>query len=392
MQVDELRGLIGYVQQDIFLFAGDIASNIRLSSALTDGDVERAAHRVGADRVIARLPGRYRYALGQRGASVSVGERQLLSFARAIAADPALLVLDEATSAVDSEIEAAIQQALDRPAPGHRSFHGRPAQGAGHRGRCAALRGQARCRGPARRRRPARSAADGPYPVARRQLDRRRCARIRGRRRHRDVRARARSTRAPQPALLRAADGGYEIELVAGEEGVSPGQACVFYHAPSGTGTRARRRFHQERRRLACRCGPRTRGGCAKVARGSDARIDISGPGREWPGTSTARGSKKAYGRWAPIYDLVFGKVFDHGRQSTIAEADKIGGRVLDVGVGTGHSRRIIRAAPDCPASIFPSRCCAGRAQQRVRALGLTNVETLAVIDAKNSGVSGCVL
>jgi len=113
MSLDELRGLIGYVQQDIFLFAGDIASNIRLSSALTEADVERAAHRVGADRVIARLPGRYGYELGERGASVSVGERQLLSFARAIAADPALLVLDEATSAVDSEIEAAIQQALE---------------------------------------------------------------------------------------------------------------------------------------------------------------------------------------------------------------------------------------------------------------------------------------
>ena len=75
-------------------------------------DVERAAQRVGADRVIARLPGRYAYELGERGTSVSVGERQLLSFARAIAADPALLVLDEATSAVDSEIEAEIQAAL----------------------------------------------------------------------------------------------------------------------------------------------------------------------------------------------------------------------------------------------------------------------------------------
>jgi len=113
MPVEELRGLIGYVQQDIFLFAGDISSNIRLSSPLTDGDVERAAQRVGADRVIARLPGRYAYELGERGTSVSVGERQLLSFARAIAADPALLVLDEATSAVDSEIEAAIQEALE---------------------------------------------------------------------------------------------------------------------------------------------------------------------------------------------------------------------------------------------------------------------------------------
>ena len=113
MPVDELRALIGYVQQDIFLFAGDITSNIRLSSALSDADVTRAAERVGADRVIGRLPGRYAYELGERGASVSVGERQLLSFARAIASDPALLILDEATSAVDSEIEASIQQALE---------------------------------------------------------------------------------------------------------------------------------------------------------------------------------------------------------------------------------------------------------------------------------------
>jgi len=112
MSVDAVRRLIGYVQQDIFLFAGDIRSNIRLSSPLSDADVARAAARVGADRVIGRLPGEYSYELGERGASVSVGERQLLSFARAIAADPALLVLDEATSAVDSEIEAAIQDAL----------------------------------------------------------------------------------------------------------------------------------------------------------------------------------------------------------------------------------------------------------------------------------------
>jgi ATP-binding cassette subfamily B protein len=113
MSVDRLRSLIGYVQQDIFLFAGDIASNIRLSSTLSDADVVVAAERVGAGRVVRRLPGAYAYELGERGTSVSVGERQLLSFARAIAADPALLVLDEATSAVDSEIEAAIQEALE---------------------------------------------------------------------------------------------------------------------------------------------------------------------------------------------------------------------------------------------------------------------------------------
>jgi ATP-binding cassette, subfamily B, multidrug efflux pump len=112
MPVDELRSLIGYVQQDIFLFAGDITGNIRLSNPLTDEQVAAAATRVGADRIIRRLPEGYAHLLGERGASISVGERQLLSFARAIAADPALLILDEATSAVDSEIEAEIQRAL----------------------------------------------------------------------------------------------------------------------------------------------------------------------------------------------------------------------------------------------------------------------------------------
>jgi ATP-binding cassette subfamily B protein len=110
--VAELRELIGYVQQDIFLFAGDIATNIRLSAPLSDAEVREAAQRVGADRVIRGLPGGYAYELGERGTSISVGERQLLSFARAIAADPALLLLDEATSAVDSEIEERIQRAL----------------------------------------------------------------------------------------------------------------------------------------------------------------------------------------------------------------------------------------------------------------------------------------
>jgi ATP-binding cassette subfamily B protein len=108
----ELRGLIGYVQQDIFLFAGDVLTNIRLSNTISEEEVTVAAARVGADRVIRRLPHGYSHVLGERGASISVGERQLLSFARAIAADPALLILDEATSAVDSEIEAEIQHAL----------------------------------------------------------------------------------------------------------------------------------------------------------------------------------------------------------------------------------------------------------------------------------------
>ena len=113
MPLDELRSLIGYVQQDIFLFAGDVATNIRLSNPLTDDEVVRAASEVGADRIIRGFPGGYGQVLGERGASISVGERQLLSFARAIAANAPLLLLDEATSAVDSEIEAEIHAALD---------------------------------------------------------------------------------------------------------------------------------------------------------------------------------------------------------------------------------------------------------------------------------------
>ena len=112
MPLDELRSLIGYVQQDIFLFAGDIATNIRLSNPLSDEDVVKAAAKVGADRIIRGFPQGYRQVLGERGASISVGERQLLSFARAIAANAPLLLLDEATSAVDSEIEAEIHAAL----------------------------------------------------------------------------------------------------------------------------------------------------------------------------------------------------------------------------------------------------------------------------------------
>ncbi|KTT61454.1 class I SAM-dependent methyltransferase, partial [Sphingomonas endophytica] len=94
-------------------------------------------------------------------------------------------------------------------------------------------------------------------------------------------------------------------------------------------------------------------------------------------------GVEKAYGRWAPFYVLVFGKVFDQGRQSTIAEADRIGGRVLDVGVGTGLSlSEYARTTKLCGVDI--SEPMLRRALKRVRALGLSNVETLAVMDAKN--------
>jgi len=108
----ELRGLIGLVQQDVFLFTGDIAANIRLGGPVPDAAVEAAARRVGAHRFIERLPSRYGHRLGERGQSVSVGERQLLAFARALAVDPAVLVLDEATSSVDAEAEELIQAAI----------------------------------------------------------------------------------------------------------------------------------------------------------------------------------------------------------------------------------------------------------------------------------------
>ena len=94
-------------------------------------------------------------------------------------------------------------------------------------------------------------------------------------------------------------------------------------------------------------------------------------------------GVEKAYGRWAPIYDFVFGKVFDHGRQSTIAEADRIGGRILDVGVGTGLSLSdYSRDVKLCGVDI--SEPMLRKAQARVRAQKLSNVETLAVMDAKS--------
>ena len=107
-----LRSLIGFVQQDLFLFTGDILHNLTLDAPITADQAHEAARRVGADRFIERLPQTYAHRLGERGRNLSVGERQLLSFARALALDPAILVLDEATSSVDAEAEAQIQAAI----------------------------------------------------------------------------------------------------------------------------------------------------------------------------------------------------------------------------------------------------------------------------------------
>ncbi|HYW05302.1 MAG TPA: ABC transporter ATP-binding protein [Longimicrobium sp.] len=121
--VAELRGRISLVLQDVFLFSEDVRSNIRLGRAdITDEAVRDAAVRVGADRFVARLPAGYAQPLGERGTSLSVGERQLVSFARALAFDPLVLVLDEATSSVDSELEAHIDEALQQLMQGRTSL------------------------------------------------------------------------------------------------------------------------------------------------------------------------------------------------------------------------------------------------------------------------------
>jgi ATP-binding cassette subfamily B protein len=123
IRLEDLRGRVGLVLQDVFLFSRDVAYNIRLGSEeIGEARMRAAAKRVGADRIVNLLPGRYAQPLGERGSSLSVGERQLLSFARALAFDPGILVLDEATSSVDSEIEAQIERATDEVMRGRTSL------------------------------------------------------------------------------------------------------------------------------------------------------------------------------------------------------------------------------------------------------------------------------
>jgi len=123
LRLDDLRGQIGFVLQDVFLFSQDVGYNIRLGNDdISDEEVRTAARRVGAAPFIDRLPSGYSQELGERGSTLSVGERQLVSFARALAHDPAVLVLDEATSSVDSEIEAKIEVATDELMRGRTSL------------------------------------------------------------------------------------------------------------------------------------------------------------------------------------------------------------------------------------------------------------------------------
>jgi len=111
----ELRKNIGLVLQDPFLFAGDIKQNIRLHNrGITQDDIEEAARFVQAHQFIEKLPNKYEEQIGERGATLSSGQRQLLSFARAMAIHPKILILDEATANIDTETEDLIQTALEK--------------------------------------------------------------------------------------------------------------------------------------------------------------------------------------------------------------------------------------------------------------------------------------
>ncbi|MBI5267499.1 MAG: ABC transporter ATP-binding protein, partial [candidate division Zixibacteria bacterium] len=114
MAIGELRSHLGLVLQDVFLFSGDYASNVRLRDKnISDERIREALRRVGYDRFFDRMPDGIATQIQERGATLSTGQKQLLSFARALAFNPDILILDEATSSVDTETERLIQTALD---------------------------------------------------------------------------------------------------------------------------------------------------------------------------------------------------------------------------------------------------------------------------------------
>jgi ATP-binding cassette subfamily B protein len=121
--LERLRRSVGLVLQDVFLFSGTIAGNLRLGAAeIDDAALESAAREVNALPFIERLPGGLAAPVRERGAGLSVGQKQLLAFARALAFDPRVLILDEATSSIDTETEQLIQQALQRLLAGRTSI------------------------------------------------------------------------------------------------------------------------------------------------------------------------------------------------------------------------------------------------------------------------------
>jgi len=122
-QLQGLRRSIGVVLQDVFLFSGPVSKNIRLGNPeITDTQIQEAAETVHASSFIQKLDRRYSTEIGERGSSLSVGQKQLLAFARALAHDPKILVLDEATSSIDTETELLIQDALEKLLKGRTSI------------------------------------------------------------------------------------------------------------------------------------------------------------------------------------------------------------------------------------------------------------------------------
>jgi ATP-binding cassette subfamily B protein len=118
-----LRSKIGVVLQDVFLFSGSVMDNVTLRNpAISVEQVIQAAKLIGMHDFIMQLPGGYDYNVMERGATLSMGQRQLLSFIRALLYDPALLILDEATSSIDTESEALIQHAIDKLISGRTSI------------------------------------------------------------------------------------------------------------------------------------------------------------------------------------------------------------------------------------------------------------------------------
>ena len=123
MDLDELRGRIGVVLQDPFLFTGTVAGNIRLGTTrIQDEDIEQAAEDVNLADFIRTLPGGFQEEVRERGSTLSTGQKQLISFARALAHDPKILILDEATSSVDTETEFRVRDALNRMVEGRTSL------------------------------------------------------------------------------------------------------------------------------------------------------------------------------------------------------------------------------------------------------------------------------
>ena len=121
--LEGLRRSIGIVLQDVFLFSGSVADNIRLGNPrITDQDVARGAAAVHAAGFVSRLDGGYAAKVGERGSALSVGQKQLLAFARVLAANPKILVLDEATSSIDTETELLIRDAMERLVAGRTSI------------------------------------------------------------------------------------------------------------------------------------------------------------------------------------------------------------------------------------------------------------------------------